>query len=220
MTQSPPRPSPLDPLSRAAMLRTVYDALPHHPKAPVEEKTAIGEAATLLVDALRPRDPLEAALAARFVALHYHVMADLRAAAEESLPSNLQLRYQARALAMSRAMESTLKALRDRQTVAPMRPASVAVAAPDVQAVAEAVKAAAPAAVPAPDAAPAPEAVPARTPPQPVMEGRHARRRREREERRAARAKLSGLAAGGPAHAMQERRLAEVAARAAASMTA
>ena len=53
-----------------------------------------------------------------------------------------------------------------------------------------------PAAVPAPDAEPAPEAAEARTPPRPVVEGRHARRVRERAERHAARAKAAGLARG------------------------
>src|SRR5271165_6117196 len=99
MTQTQPQPSSLDPISRAAMLRIIYDALPHHPKSPAEEKTAMGQAAALLVEALCPRDPLEAALAARVVTLHYHVMADLRAAAEPNLPSTLQLRYQGRAIA-------------------------------------------------------------------------------------------------------------------------
>ena len=53
-----------------------------------------------------------------------------------------------------------------------------------------------------------------------VVEGRHARRVRERAERHAARAKAAGLGAGGAGDAMHQRLLAEVAARAAASMTA
>jgi hypothetical protein len=53
-----------------------------------------------------------------------------------------------------------------------------------------------------------------------VVEGRHARRLRERAERHAARAKAVGVALGGPGQEMQKRLLAEVAARAAASITA
>jgi len=90
-------------------------------------------------------------------------------------------------------MDATVFELRDRQTVPTRR--------------AEAL----PAAVPALRAEPAPEAARASTPPRPAVEGgTHA----------AAASAPSGLAAGGPGHAMHKRLLAEVAARAAASLTA
>jgi hypothetical protein len=120
-------------------------------------------------------------------------------------------------MAMSRVMDATLKTFLDRQTVAPRRPAEVA-AAVAAQPTPEAARTDAP---PAPvQAEPTPEAALASTPPRPVVEGRHARRRRERDERRAAGTKRAGLAPGGPGDAMHQRLLAEVAARAAASITA
>jgi hypothetical protein len=75
---------------------------------------------------------------------------------------------------------------------------------------------------PAARAQPAPEAVRASTPPQPpVAEGRHERRRRERAERHlAAAAQRAGLGSGAADIATQQRLVAEVAARAAASAVA
>ena len=218
MTQSPTQPQPLalDALTHAAMLCTTMDALPYHPRASAEQKAAMREAASLVVASLRPRDPLEAMLAARYVSAHYHVMDDFRAAAQPNLPPALQLRYQARVIALCKTMDATLETFLDRQTAAPRRPAVVA--APEAQPAAEAARTDAPAA-PAP-AEPTPEAAPASTPPRPAVEGRHARRCRERAERHAAAAKRAGLAAGASADAMHKRLLAEVAARAAASITA
>ena len=222
MTQSPTQPQPLalDALAHAAMLCTTMDAMPFHPGATADQKASMREAASLVVASLRPRDPVEAMLAARLVSAHFHVMDNFRAAAQPDLPPNLQLRYQGRAIALCRMMDTTLRDLRDRQGAAARRPAvGAAVGAPVAQPAVEVVKAALSAAAPAPDAAPAPEAAPARTAP-PVVEGRHARRVRERAERHAARAKAAVLGAGGAGDAMQQRLLAEVAARAAASMTA
>ena len=214
MTQSPTQRQPLavDALTHAAMLCTTMDALPYHPRASAEQKAAMREAASLVVASLRPRDPLEALLAARFVSAHYHVMDDLRAAAQPNLPSALQLRYQARAIALCKTMDATLCALLDRQTAAPRRPMEVA-ASVDAQSAPETAQTDAPPA----QVEPTPEAALASTPPQPVVEGRHARRCRERAERHAARAKAVGVALGGPGQEMQKRLLAEVAARAAAS---
>jgi len=207
------------------MLCTTMDALPFHPRATADQKAAMREAASLVVAALRPRDALEALLAARFVSAHYHVMDDFRAAAQPNLPPVLQLRYQTRLIALCKTMDATLETFLDRQTAAPRRPAEVvaAVAAPvaapvAAQPAAEAARTDAP---PAPALAePTPEAAPASTPPRPAVEGRHARRCRERAERHAARAKAVGVALGGPGQEMQKRLLAEVAARVAASMTA
>jgi hypothetical protein len=184
------------------MLSATIDTLPHHPHASAEATATEREAAFLVITALRPRDPLEAMLAARVVAAHYHVMDNFRCAAQPGLPPNLQLRFQARAVALSRLMDATLHNLLDRQTAAARQPGAL------------------PAAVPTPRAEPAPDAARASPPPQLPVEGRHARRRRERAERPAAAARLAGLVSGGPDHAMRQRLLAEVAARAAASITA
>jgi hypothetical protein len=218
MTQSATQPQPLalDPVTHAAMLCTTMDALPFHPRATAEQKAAMCEAARIAIGRLRPRDPLEAMLAARIVAFHAHIMDDLQKAAQADLPPTLQLRFEGRAMALARMMDATVFELRDRQTVPARRAEPLPATAPALPMTVPAL----PAAVPAPDAEPAPEAALASTPPQPVVEGRHARRRRERAERHAARAKPAGLAAGGPGHGMHERLVAEVAARAAASITA
>ena len=100
------------------------------------------EAASLVVASLRPRDPVEAMLAARLVSAHFHVMDNFRAAAQPDLLPNLQLRYQGRAIALCRMMDTTLRDLRDRQGAAARRPAvGAAVGAPVTQPAVEVVKA-------------------------------------------------------------------------------
>src|ERR1039458_3775819 len=111
-TMNPPptqtAPLALDPLTHAAMLCTTMDALPFHPRATADQKAAMREAARLAIARLRPRDPLEAMLAARIVAFHAHLMDNLRSAAQPDLPPNLQLRFQGRAMALSRVMDATV----------------------------------------------------------------------------------------------------------------
>jgi len=218
MTQPTPQLQPLalDPLTHAAMLCTTMDALPYHPQATAEQKAEMREAARLAIGRLRPRDPLEAMLAARIVGFHAHLVDNLRSAAQSDLPPDLRLRFQGRAMALARVMDATVFKLQDLQTVPARRATALPASAPALLAAVPVV----PAAVPAPDAEPAPEATLGRTPPRPVVEGRHARRLRERAERHAARAKAAGLAAGGPEDELRKRLLAEVAARAAASITA
>ena len=112
-------------------------------------------------------------------------------------------------MALARMMDATAFELRDLQAGPARRATALPATAPAL-----------PVAVPAPDAEPAHEAAEARTPPRPVVEGRHARRVRERAERHAARAMAAGQGAGGPGDEIRKRLLAEVAAGAAASITA
>jgi hypothetical protein len=189
----------LDPDTLAALLRTTVDALPLHPSASAEEATTQRHAAFIAITTLRPRDPMEAFLAARIVAVHYHVMENLRCATQPDLPAALQLRFQGRAIALSKLMDATLFELRDRQTATLRPPAAL------------------PASLPAPRAQPAPEAARASTPPQSPAEGRHERRHRERAERHFAAAAArapAGVVPVGPDQALHQRLLAEVAARA------
>jgi hypothetical protein len=135
------QPIPLDPITLGSMRCTTTDALPHHPQASAEEITNQHNAAFLVVAALRPRDPLEAMLAARIVAAHFHTMDNFRCAAQRDLPPDLQLRFQGRAVTLSRMMDLTLHNFMDRQTVAPRRPAvTVPVAAPAPQPAPEAAR--------------------------------------------------------------------------------
>ena len=152
-----------------AMLRSTMDSLLHHPRATQDEIATRREAAYLVIEALRPRDPLESMLATRVVATHYHAMHNLGCATQRDLPTDLQLRLQGRAVALSVLMDATLHTLMDRQTAAPRRVAALPapVAAPRPQ-VAPVVARAGEAAVPTPDvaAAPAPAAPAQATPTQ------------------------------------------------------
>jgi len=192
----------LEPATLTAMLRTTIDTLPHHPDAPEAEQAIQRQAAFEIIAALHPRDALEALLASRLVAAHYHAMDAFRCAAQRDLPINLLLRYQGKAIALSRLMATTLRDLNRRQAGPALQPEAL------------------PAPVPAARAQPAPSA--AHTPAQPPpAEGRHERRRRERAERHlVAVVQAAGLGTGAHDHAMSQRLHAEVAARAAASTTA
>ena len=124
MTQSATQPQPLalDPVTHAAMLCTTMDALPFHPRATAEQKAAMCEAARIAIGRLRPRDPLEAMLAARIIAAHYHAMHNLCCAAQTHLPQNLQFRYQALADTLSRLVDATTRELMQRQTAPARQP--------------------------------------------------------------------------------------------------
>jgi len=195
-------PLPFDPIHLAVMVRATVDAIPHHPDAPPEEQAARCQVVFAMIEALRPRDVLEAMIAARLVAVQFHIMDTLRCAAESDVPPALKLRYRASAAALNRMQDGARRELTRLQAFPALQPAAL------------------PVAVPAPRAAPTPEAALASTPPRPVVEGRHARRVRERAERHAAAVQRAGLAAGGPGDDVRKRLLAEVAARAAASITA
>jgi hypothetical protein len=133
------------------MLRTTLDALPHHPRASAEEIATLREAAFRAIATLRPRDPLEAMLAARIVGVHAHIMDNLRDAAQPDLPPVLKLRLQGRAVALGRLMDTTLHTFLDRQKTAVARqPAAL------------------PVPVPAPRAQPAPAAAQADAPSAPA----------------------------------------------------
>jgi hypothetical protein len=67
-------PLPLDHATFNTMISSTVEALPHHPHATAEQRAQRREAAYLAIAALLPRDPLEAMLAARIVALHFHAM--------------------------------------------------------------------------------------------------------------------------------------------------
>jgi hypothetical protein len=217
---------PLDPDTLATLLRTTADALPHHLGTSAEETATLRNAVSIAIARLRPRDPMEALLAARIIAMHYHIMEDLYRAAQPDLAPGLQLRFQARAHALGKLVDAMLFDLRDRQTAPVLWPGALLQASvPEPRAQ--------PAPVPAPRAQPAPEAARASTPPQPPpAEGRHERRRRERAERHAAAARAparqgaavaalpAGVAPVGSENAMYQLLAAEVAARVAASAAA
>jgi hypothetical protein len=237
----------LDPDTLATLLRTTADAMPHHLGTCAEDVARQQRAVFNAITRLGPRDPVEALLASRIVAMHFHIMENLYRAGQPDLLPGLQLRFQAKAHALSKLVDATLFELRDRQTAElvwpgagsrlrasglPVSGVPVSGSEPRAQ----------PVPVPTPRPQPAPEAARASAPllQPPLAEGRHERRRRERAERHAA-ARASArqpaatvsarqpaaavalpadVAPAGSTDALHQRLLAGVAARAAASATA
>ena len=147
---APSDPFPLDP----AALDLLLDAVPLPPGASAEDLAARRRLALDTIASLRPRDQLEAALASHVVAAHYAAMAAFRSAAQPDLPDHLQLRHQGKAIAMSRLMDATLRALQRRQQE-PALPATTRLQSAPATPTKQAPQPAA-AAQPAPAARPAP----------------------------------------------------------------
>lgn len=120
----------IDPIVLAVMVRATVNAIPHHPDAPAEEQAARCQAAFAMIAMLRPRDVLEAMLAARFVAVQFHIMDALRCAAEPDMPPNLQLRYRASAAALTRMQAAERRELTRLQAFPALQPAALPAAMP------------------------------------------------------------------------------------------
>ena len=123
----PPTQTPtclLDDATRATLLRSVFRALPHLLNATEAEKTGEREAAFALIIALNPRDPVEAMLVARLVVAHYALMDAYRSAARSDITANLHLRYQGKAILLSRLTNALMRELKKSQA-GPALPASV-----------------------------------------------------------------------------------------------
>ncbi len=206
---TPTPPLPLDPATLTAMQCAIIDALPPRPDASPAQQAAQRDGALAFLAALLPRNPVEATLAAGIVVAHYAAMECFRRAARDDLTADLHLRTVGKALALCRMIDVSMRDLARRQGSLAVQPAARPASAQPVP-------------VPAAHAQPAPEAAHASPPPQPpIAEGRHERRRRERAERRLAAAAQRAARGSGPADiAAQQRHLAEVAARAAASAVA
>jgi len=139
-------PLSLDPITLSVMIRATLDTLPHPPDAPVEQRNELRHAAYVMFATLRPRDVMEAMLAARFVALHFQIMDNMRCTAQRDVPPALKLRFRASIAALTRVQERTERDLKLRQAFPALQPA------------------ARPVAVPAPRPVPAPFAAAARRP--------------------------------------------------------
>ena len=135
--QTSAEPLTLDPATFNTMLRSTIEALPQHPHATAEARAERCDAAFFAISALRPRDPLEAMLAARIVALHYHAMYNLACCLEPNMPSDLQLRCQARGESLGRQSDKMrAEYLHNQQTNPARRPAGLpasAAVAPEPQ---------------------------------------------------------------------------------------
>jgi hypothetical protein len=124
----------LDPVTVAVMIRTTMDTLPHHPDAGAEERNELRHAAYVMFSTLRPRDVMEAMLAARITAAQFHILDDLRCAAQDDLPASLKLRYRRSATALTRMQKADQCELTQRQAFPAMQsvalPASIPAARP------------------------------------------------------------------------------------------
>ncbi len=127
MTQQPvaAQPAPLDPAILAAMLRSTDDSTPLPPAASADEIDSRRQAAQITTAAMRPRDPVEANLAARYVAMHHAIMENMRCAAQADLPAELKLRHTGKALALARMCDVTLRGLEFRQAHPALDPVAV-----------------------------------------------------------------------------------------------
>jgi hypothetical protein len=119
--QTSAEPLPLNPATFNTMLATTVEALPHLPGATAEQRAERCEAAILAIAALHPRDPLEALLAARIVALHFHAMHDLACSIQPNVPGPLQLRCEGRAFQLGRQSDMLRTDYLKRQKTEPAR---------------------------------------------------------------------------------------------------
>jgi hypothetical protein len=149
----------LDPATLGVLLHETVDSLPYHPQATEAERTTRREAACIAIAALLPRGPGEAMLATGIVAAHYHMMDNLRWAAQPDVPAELRLRLQGRAITLCNLALSTQKELDRRQAYPAVTGSPLPVPVPDAR----------PAAPPAPVHQPAARApAPVARPPAPV----------------------------------------------------
>ena len=167
MTPHPAQPDLLHPATLDAMIRAALRSLPLNLEASTVELAMQRQAAIIAVTSLRPRDPIEAALAARFVALHFAVMESFHRAMLPDVTEAVAIRLRGNAITLSRLMNQTLQDLERRQAGPaayphpaqglPSEPAATADAVAEPARPAQAVREAVPTAAPAPTASPNPQ---------------------------------------------------------------
>ena len=207
------QPDSIDTTTLGVIVQSTMDTLPHHPGASAEEQAADRHTAYTIIATLRPRDVLEAMLAARIAALQFHIMDDLRSAAAHDLPQALKVRHRRSAAALAKMQEAAERDLFRRQAYPAQRPVALPVAVPAAR------PQPAPAVAPS-EPAPRPEAAARQRPaaPRPATGGFVLPSAAE-INRLAAETQAIFEAATRPDDGMLERLEAEVAARAAASAT-
>jgi len=124
-TAASPTPLALDQPTLAVLIQATLDALPHHPAATPDEIATTRQSAVTAIATLCPRDPMEAILAARFVATHHAAMDCLRCASQPGLPLDLKLRCLGKFASLSRLADATRQALTDAQARPAQQPATV-----------------------------------------------------------------------------------------------
>ena len=99
-------------------LSSILGALTLDPARSVEDLKTERQAATAMLASLHPADAVQAALAARAVAMHHAAMECLRRAAQPEVPSSVLSKLLATSMALSRMSIQLMKALAQRQTEA------------------------------------------------------------------------------------------------------
>jgi len=109
----------LDPATTDATLATIYSALHPDPECTPAQRQTQREAAAALIAALHPRDPTEAADAARAVAAHYGSMECFRRAVLPDAPDSVAIRWYGKTLALSRMNTEMVRTLQQCQAETP-----------------------------------------------------------------------------------------------------
>jgi hypothetical protein len=109
----------LDSATLRETLAVIQDAQYHEPDSPEARQQTRREAAVELITALGPRNAVEAAYAARAAAAHYGVMECFRRAALPDTPDSAALRWQGKAIALSRMSIQMLRELEQCRKAAP-----------------------------------------------------------------------------------------------------
>jgi hypothetical protein len=118
-------------------LDSVLASLTVDPNRSVEDLKNERTAATAMLGGLLPADAIQAALAARIVAMHHAAMECLRRAAQPDVPSALAAKLLVTSMSLSRMSTQLMKVLADRQdgitralrSSGPARPVEAALAA-------------------------------------------------------------------------------------------
>jgi hypothetical protein len=109
----------LDPATMDETLATIFGAQRPDPERTQVQVQSQRDAGAALIAALHPRDPVEAACAARAAAAHYGSMECFRRAMLLDTPDGAALRWHGKAVALSRMNTEMVRELRQGQAEAP-----------------------------------------------------------------------------------------------------
>ena len=127
ITNPPPTETATPALDRnliAVIVQASLGAIPHHPDATPDEQDAVRQGAFTVLNSYQRRDPQEAMLAAHIAATQFHIMDDLRCAAQCDLPSALKLRHRRSAATLTRMKPDAQRDLMRRQAYPAQNPAT------------------------------------------------------------------------------------------------
>ena len=109
----------LDPATIDETLATMFGALRRNPERTPAQHQSQRDAGAMLIAALHPNNPIEAAYAVRATAAHYASMECFRRTTIPDTPDNVGQRWFGKALALSRMSSDMMDALTDCQEATP-----------------------------------------------------------------------------------------------------